>query len=115
MAKVNTGGQGGGDEAFVGIKRGGSCPAERDDVCRAGDEGETSCGDSTLGAERAESGPRLASGWGSWDLRGLGLPVTSGVFSVGTSRPLYSLRRTFCSMQVVGFFFLRALPADGTK
>lgn len=115
VATVNTGGQGGGEEGFVGIKRGGSCPEEREDVCRAGDEGETSGGDPTAGADKPESGPRSGSGWGSRDLQGLGLLVTSAVFSTGKSMPLYSLRRTFCSMQVVGFFFFTALQAAWTR
>lgn len=111
VATVNTGGQGGGDEGCVGIKRGGSCPEEREGVWQAGDGGETSGGHSTVGADKLVSGPRSGSAWGSRDLQGLGLLVTSAVFSMGTPMPLYSLRRTFCSMQVVGFFFLTALQA----
>lgn len=67
VATVNTGGQAGGEEGCVGIKRGGSCPEEREEVCRAGEEGETVGGDSTTGADKLESGPRPASGWGSRD------------------------------------------------
>ena len=114
VATVNTGGQGGGEEGRVGIKRGGSCPEEREGVWRAGDEGETSGGDSTAGADKLASGPRSGSAWGSRDLQGLRFLVPSDVFSMGTPRPLYSLRRTFCSMQVVGFFFLTALQAGCT-
>jgi hypothetical protein len=109
VATVKIGGQGGGEEGSVGTKRGGSCLEDRDAVCRAGDEGQTSGEDSTAGAEKLESGPRSGSGWASKDLHGLGLLVTSRVFSTGKSMPLYSLRRTFCSMQVVGFFFFTAL------
>lgn len=111
MATVSTGGQGGGEEGHVGTKRGGSCPEEREGVWRAGEEGETSGGDSAAGADKLASGPTSGSAGGSRDLHGLGLLVTSDVFSTGTPMPLYSLRRTFCSMQVVGFFLLTALQA----
>lgn len=116
MATVSTGGQGGGEEGFVGIKRGGSCPEERDgDVCKAVDDGETSGGDAVAGAGEAVSTPPAGSGCGSRDLQGLGLLVTSGVLSTGKSMPLYSLRRTFCSMWVGGFFFFTTLQGGCTR
>lgn len=62
MATVNTGGQGGGEEGLVGVRRGGSCPEEREDGCRAGDDEETSGGDSTTATVKLELRPRSGSG-----------------------------------------------------
>lgn len=62
MATVNTGGQGGGEEGVVGVRRGGSRPQEREDGCRAGDDEETSGRDSTTAADELELRPRSESG-----------------------------------------------------